>query len=115
MSLKELRKSKGLSQEKLSELSGVSRITISLLENGMTNPTLDTLAKVSKALDISPSAIIKADSPHSTNEVNLNVSVPNFKEYERKVKELSQVLKKANSLLNEIRNYKLEVKIDTKP
>ncbi len=47
----EIRKEKGISQEELSILSGVSRATISGLESGrVTVTTTDTLQKISKAL-----------------------------------------------------------------
>ena len=47
----EIRKEKGISQEELSILSGVSRATISGFESGrITVTTTDTLQKISKAL-----------------------------------------------------------------
>lgn len=46
--LKEIRLSKGMTQQELSEKSGISRVTISLLENGkqkvVTNTTIIALA-----------------------------------------------------------------------
>ena len=52
--LRKLRESKGLSQEKLARLSDVANNTIIKIETGKNqNPTLDTLKKISKALDIS--------------------------------------------------------------
>lgn len=114
MRLKELRERKNLTQEKLAQLSGVSRGTISLLESGSTNPTLDTLIKLGRVLNVSPITIITGDIQSSAKEVNLDISILNFEEYEQKVKELSIVIDKANSLLNELRDYKLEIKVDTK-
>lgn len=53
LDIKRIRKEKGISQEKLAEKSGVSRPTISNLEN---NPdavtTTDTLQKIALALDV---------------------------------------------------------------
>lgn len=50
--LKKIRESKGLSQEKLAYLSGVSRNTIYLLENNrLQNTTAKTLNAICKALD----------------------------------------------------------------
>ena len=53
LGIKRIRKEKGISQEKLAEKSGVSRPTISNLEN---NPdavtTTDTLQKIALALDV---------------------------------------------------------------
>jgi len=52
--LRKLRGAKGLSQEKLARLSDVANNTIIKIEAGKNkNPTLDTLRKVAKALDIS--------------------------------------------------------------
>ena len=50
--LREIRKSKKLSQEKLSELSGVSRTTISKIENGdATSLKSETIIALSESLD----------------------------------------------------------------
>ena len=50
--IRELREEMNLSQEKLSEKSGVSRTIISNLENGQnTSTTMKTLSKLAKALD----------------------------------------------------------------
>lgn len=49
--LKEIRKSKGITQEDLSKLSGISRQTIITIENGKdVNVSVETLKKISKAL-----------------------------------------------------------------
>lgn len=56
LDIKRIRKEKGISQEELAEKSGVSRPTISNLEN---NPdavtTTDTLQKIALALDVNVS------------------------------------------------------------
>lgn len=55
----ELRKQKGLSQEKLARLSDVANNTIIKMESGENdNPTLETLRKVAKALDVSVDELI---------------------------------------------------------
>ena len=57
--LRKLREAKGLSQEKLARLSDVANNTIIKIEAGKNqNPTLDTLKKVSKALDVSVDELI---------------------------------------------------------
>ncbi len=54
-----LRKQKGLSQEKLARLSNVANNTIIKMETGENdNPTLETLRKVAKALDVSVDGLI---------------------------------------------------------
>ena len=54
-----LRKQKDLSQEKLARLSDVANNTIIKMESGENdNPTLETLRKVAKALDVSVDELI---------------------------------------------------------
>lgn len=57
--LRELRESKQLSQEKLAEYCELDRTYISLLERGLRQPTITTIFKLAKALNISPSALIE--------------------------------------------------------
>lgn len=54
-----LRKTKGLSQEKLARLADVANNTLIKMESGENqNPTLDTLKKVAKALEVSVDELI---------------------------------------------------------
>jgi transcriptional regulator with XRE-family HTH domain len=54
-----LRKQKSLSQEKLARLSDVANNTIIKMESGENdNPTLETLRKVAKVLDVSVDDLI---------------------------------------------------------
>ena len=51
--IKELREKKGLTQTELSKESGVSRVTIILLENGEEHePKVGTLKAIAKVLDV---------------------------------------------------------------
>jgi transcriptional regulator with XRE-family HTH domain len=50
--LKELRKQRGISQEKFSEKADVSPQYLSRIESGTENPTLDMLIKLSRALEV---------------------------------------------------------------
>lgn len=50
--LRRLRKEKGLTIDQLALSSGVSGITISNIENGRSNPTLNSLWKLSEALNV---------------------------------------------------------------
>jgi transcriptional regulator with XRE-family HTH domain len=55
-----LRRQKGLTQEMLSRLSGLTKVTISELENRhRDNITLDTLSSLAKALDVKPADLLK--------------------------------------------------------
>lgn len=49
--VKKYRKKKGLSQMELSRRAGVTRQTITLIENNKYNPSLALCIKISKALD----------------------------------------------------------------
>ena len=51
--IKEVRESIGMTQEELAEESGVSRGTISALENGNPITTSKTLVKLAKAMKVS--------------------------------------------------------------
>ena len=50
--VKEIRIEKGLSQDYLALASGIDRPQISKIEQGKINVTLDTMARLAKALDI---------------------------------------------------------------
>ena len=50
--LKEVRNSKGLSQEKLASLAGLHRTYISDIERGKKNVSLQNIEKLSKALRV---------------------------------------------------------------
>ena len=54
----ELRKKNGLSQEELAELCGISRATLSKIENNEeVNVNTRTIAKLAEAFDVKPSEI----------------------------------------------------------
>ncbi|MBU0620079.1 helix-turn-helix domain-containing protein, partial [Patescibacteria group bacterium] len=58
--VKRLREAKGLSQEKLARLADVANNTLIKMETGKNkNPTLETLKKVAKALEVSVNDLIK--------------------------------------------------------
>lgn len=50
-SIARLRYEKGLTQDELSQRSGIKQSELSKLENGKANPTLSTLHKLAKAMD----------------------------------------------------------------
>lgn len=57
--LRKLREEKGLSQERLARLADVANNTIIKIEVGKNqNPTLDTLRKIAKALEVSVDDLI---------------------------------------------------------
>lgn len=57
--VKELRCKKSISQELLAEKSNLDRTYISMLERGKKSPTILTIFKISSALEIASSDLIK--------------------------------------------------------
>ncbi len=57
--LYDLRSANELSQAFLAELAGVDRKTINRIENGHFSPALDTIVRLSVALGIVPSDLLK--------------------------------------------------------
>lgn len=63
-SLRRLRNERGLSLEKLAQLAGVSRAMLGQIELGQSTPTIKTLWKISRALEVPFSALLSGkDSP----------------------------------------------------
>ncbi len=56
--LRKLRLAAGLSQEQLGLESGVQRNFISLIETGQNQPTITTIFKLARALDVKPSKLV---------------------------------------------------------
>ena len=54
-----LRAKHDLSQASLAQLAGVDRKTINRIENGHFSPALDTLVRLSSALSVTPSSLLK--------------------------------------------------------
>ena len=59
VAVREERKRLGISQEKLGELAGVHRTYVGMIERGEKNITLSNIFKVSKALGLNPSELLK--------------------------------------------------------
>ena len=61
--LRELREARSLTQQELSDRSGVPRPTLAHLESGQGNPTLTVLIKVAAALGIGIEGLVSASKP----------------------------------------------------
>lgn len=59
--IKELRKERSLTQEKLAELIGIDTRNLIKIENGQTFPRVNTLDKLIEVFDITPDEILKTD------------------------------------------------------
>lgn len=57
--LKHIRTAKGISQGQIARTLKVGRSFITNIENGKTNPTLDTIAKIAKAIGVSVGELMK--------------------------------------------------------
>lgn len=71
--IRKIRKEKGITQKKLSELTGIAEITIRQYEAGKYKPKVEQVEKLAKALDVTPFDIIgeniKPLSEYSTKEL----------------------------------------------
>ena len=57
--IQEYREKKGLSQEVVSGLADIGRTHLSAIERGVRKPTLETFFRLSDALDVKPSDLIR--------------------------------------------------------
>lgn len=65
--VKKIRKEKGLSILDLKNLTGLSKSTISDLENDKSSPTIETLQKIAKALNVDIKEFFKNESEKQSN------------------------------------------------
>ena len=79
------RKTKGLSQEKLSEICSVSAAHIGHIERGTRIPSLETLFKISKELNVSMDYLF-FDSQDDVNSVFKSISAQLCGKDEAKIK-----------------------------
>jgi transcriptional regulator with XRE-family HTH domain len=57
--VRELRKQRGWTQERLEEHSGLDRTYISDIERGVRNPSVKSLEKLAKALKVKPAELVR--------------------------------------------------------
>jgi len=60
--IRELRESKGISQQNLAAVCNFEKANLSRIEAGRTNPTVSTLYKISKALEIKISELVDIEA-----------------------------------------------------
>jgi transcriptional regulator with XRE-family HTH domain len=59
--IRDLRESKGISQQNLAAICNFEKANLSRIEAGRTNPTISTLYKISQALDIALTEIVDVE------------------------------------------------------
>ena len=59
--IRDLRESKGISQQNLAAICNFEKANLSRIEAGRTNPTISTLYKISQALDITIAEIVDVE------------------------------------------------------
>jgi len=62
--LREIRRERGFSQERLAFEGGFDRTFMSLLERGLRSPTIRTVVKLADVLDVKPSEIVQRMEVH---------------------------------------------------
>lgn len=58
--LAEVRKAKGVTQEQLSEMTGINRVSIAKYETGKAMPSVKNAGRLADALEVSITDIVKA-------------------------------------------------------
>lgn len=59
--VRRIRESKGWSQDKLSDESGLHRTYISGIERGVRNPTIEIVKNIALALEVNPSELLEGE------------------------------------------------------
>ena len=80
LKIKELCKAKGTTLIALSEKTGISRVSLSLISSGKQKPSFDTLEKIAEALDVglaqlfvAPSAEISFQCPNCGKTLKVKI------------------------------------------
>ena len=90
--VKNLRKEKGYSLNKLSSLSGLSKGYLSKIENGMNTPTITTMARIATALEVEVTYFFLQQNDSSQNRKL--VSVRSNERKEIKIKSPESVVRR---------------------
>jgi transcriptional regulator with XRE-family HTH domain len=65
VNFRQFRKQKNLTQKRLIELTGLSPATISAIERGIANPSMETVNKLAKVFCCTPAELFEVISPAS--------------------------------------------------
>ncbi len=89
--IKELRKERSLTQEKLAELIGIDTRNLIKIENGETFPRVSTLDKLIEVFDITPDEILKTEHLKDT-EILKNKIIDKLNNDEKLVRMIYKML-----------------------
>lgn len=83
--IKNKRRKKNITQEELSELTGISKKHIANIEKGISNPSFELATILAKQLEISIDNIIYADSLEKDQKIinELRIKLSNYSEESR--------------------------------
>lgn len=86
VNLKRLRKKRSLTQDKLSELAGISTQHLCRIENGARTPSLETVHRIANALETTPELLLGIKKEIDINyEEELKSIFEDCNEYEKGV------------------------------
>ena len=105
--VKDLRKRKGLSQEDLAKESGLSLRTIQRVENGESEPTGETIKRISSVLNITPAELIYWHSDNETLRKTVKTKFEYLHIYDNKLlltktKEVSDLVEDYSKSVNNV-------------
>ena len=89
--IKELRKERSLTQEKLAELIGIDTRNLIKIENGETFPRVNTLDKLIEVFDITPDEILRTEHLKDT-EILKNKIIDKLNSDEKLVRMIYKML-----------------------
>ena len=94
--IQELRKQKGLRQEKLAELSGVEPTSISNIENGRNYPSFQTLENIINVLGINFTDVFQFEHQQPTEDLLTEISEI-LKNHPEKIQDFYKIVKALTS------------------
>lgn len=118
--IKTFRKMKNLTQKQLADMIKVSVVTIQNYENGRREPNMDTLKKISEALNIALSDLLLEEIDSLTNSLKVNIDTLSsknlnysnaFSSFEKAISSLNEIKtsKTTSDFLNELENFQKQI------
>ncbi len=99
--IRELRRSRGISQKQLAELTGLSQSFISTIERGEKNISINSLKKICSALGMSLSEFFNRDNLHNGSNSVINKMDELFEEIMKLTLEERSILRDFLASINQ--------------